>query len=303
MLDLYFVYPPRYDMMDRMINAGANILFSYSNSKSLFLKFRDKFTEKNKVFMDSGAFTLWTKGKQVDVEEYINFLNENSDKLTLFGQVDVIPGDIVHGATMEQVKEAAQATWDNYLYMRPRLKNPEGLMYTFHVGEPYEYLQRALDWRDEQGNPITYMALGGMVGKPKAIRENFLKIVYDIIQNSSNPGIKIHAFGMTNFELLDSFPITSADSSSYIMTAVNGGIMSKYGVISLSDKREAEITHWKNLPREYQENLANYVGNLGFTLEELTEDPYARQMFNYLFMLDRAKNLTRKKKPKKKSLI
>ena len=242
-------------------------------------------------------------GQRVNVEEYISFLNENSDKLTLFGQVDVIPGDIVHGATMEQVREAAQATWDNYLYMRPRLKNPEGLMYTFHVGEPYEYLQQALDWRDEQGKPISYMALGGMVGKPKAIRENFLKTVYDIIQGSSNPGIKIHAFGMTNFDLLDSFPITSADSSSYIMTAVNGGIMSKYGVISLSDKRETEITHWKNLPKEYQENLANYVSNLGFTLEELTTDPYARQMFNYLFMIDRAKNLTRQKKPKKKSLI
>ena len=63
MLDLYFVYPPRDDMMVKMIDVGANILFSYSNSKSLFLKFRDKFTEKNKVFMDSGAFTLWTKGQ------------------------------------------------------------------------------------------------------------------------------------------------------------------------------------------------------------------------------------------------
>ena len=82
MFDLYFVYPPRDDMMDKMIQHGANILFSYSNSKKLFLKFKDKFSDKNKVFMDSGAFTLWTKGKKVNVDEYITFLNENKDKLT-----------------------------------------------------------------------------------------------------------------------------------------------------------------------------------------------------------------------------
>lgn len=303
MFDLYFVYPPKDDMMNKMIDNGANILFSYSNSKKLFLKFKDKFTEKNKVFMDSGAFTLWTKGKKVNIDEYITFLNENRDKLTLFGQVDVIPGDIVHGATVEQVKQAAKETWENYLYMRERVINPEGLMYTFHVGEPEEYLKQALEWRDKDGKAISYMALGGMVGKPKLIRESFLKKVYDVIASSSNSNVKIHTFGMTNFELLNSFPITSADSSSYIMTAVNGGIMTEYGTITLSDRKDTLLTHYKNLPYEYRENLEKYVQDFGFTLEELTNSPYCRQFFNYLFMLKRANNLNQPKIVRKRKLL
>ena len=29
---------------------------------------------------------------------------------------------------------------------------PKSLLYTFHVGEPIEYLERALEWKDDNGN-------------------------------------------------------------------------------------------------------------------------------------------------------
>lgn len=99
------------------------------------------------------------------MKEYISWLNERTDDINLCGQVDVIPGDRVFGATPRQVREAAQSTWDNYLFMRKRLKNPDALLYTFHVGEPLEFLKQALEWRDENGNPISYMAFGRSSGK------------------------------------------------------------------------------------------------------------------------------------------
>lgn len=33
-----------------------------------------------------------------------------------------------------------------------RMVNPKGLMYTFHVGEPYWQLKRALMWKDKMGS-------------------------------------------------------------------------------------------------------------------------------------------------------
>ena len=39
---------------------------------------------KNKIFIDSGAFTAWTKNKEIDIDEYINYLNTNTNELELF---------------------------------------------------------------------------------------------------------------------------------------------------------------------------------------------------------------------------
>lgn len=301
MIDLFLVGPSTEKITLELLNKGANILYSYSNNKKSILKYKNLFIN-NKMFVDSGAFTLWTKGKQVNVDEYIEFINSLDDKVYLYGQVDSIPGDIINGATLEQVKEAARKTWENYLYMYPKMKYPKRLLYTFHVGEPYEYLKNALEWKDEKGTPMEYIALGGMVGKPKSIRESFLKMCYKIIEESSNPNIKVHAFGMTAFNLLSEYPITSADSSSWLMTAINGGIMTKYGVIDISDRKANLSTHYIHLPKDCQDEFQNSISEFGYTLEELQKDIDARSIFNFLYMNQKAKNLKRVK-IKKRSLL
>lgn len=57
--------------------------------------------------------------------------------------------------------------------MYNRLNNPQKLLYTFHVGEPFEYLKQAMEFRDSQGRPLDYIALGGLVGKTTKIRDAF----------------------------------------------------------------------------------------------------------------------------------
>ena len=44
--------------------------------------------------------------------------------------------------TQQQVLDAAVKTWKNYLYMRDAVLNKDGLLYTFHVGEPIWCLRR-----------------------------------------------------------------------------------------------------------------------------------------------------------------
>ena len=262
----------------------CNTLFSYiGQGKFQFDKMKD-FIKSGKLFIDSGAFSAWTKGSKVNVKEYIGWLNERANDIDLCGQVDVIPGDRVFGATPQQVREAAQKTWDNYLFMRKRLKKPESLLYTFHVGEPIEFLKQALEWRDENGNHIPYMAFGGMVGKPAKIRDVFLEKCFRTIRESSNPNIKVHAFGMTDFDLLEKYPIYSADSTSWIMVGAMGNVMSDYGTIAVSNNQKNDPKHYSHLPQECIDNFNQLIKEFGFTLDDLAEHRDNRILFNAMYM-------------------
>lgn len=274
----------------------CNALFSYvDQGKIQFDKLKD-FIKPGKLFIDSGAFSAWTKGAEINVDEYIHWLNVRSSQIHLCGQVDVIPGDRVHGASFKQVREAAEKTWENYLYMRKRLKNPNALLYTYHVGEPVEFLKQALEWKDENGNHIPYIAFGGMVGKPKKIRDLFLQHSFNIIKNSSNYNVKVHAFGMTDFDLLEKYPIHSADSTSWIMVGAMGGIMTDFGTITVSDNQKYDKNHYSHLPKKAIDTFNKSIKDFGFTLDDLAEHRDNRILFNAMDMQKRVQELNNKER-------
>lgn len=285
---------------------GYDKLMSYLNDKKAietWCQYADKTNQfKSKLFIDSGAFTAWTKGVEIDTDEYIKWLNEHSKYLALFAQIDSIPGNIRTGATQEQVKEAARKSWENFLYMYPRVEGPERLLYTFHVGEPYEYLKNAMEWTDDKGQHIQYIALGGMVGKSVPIRKHFLDTCFDIIHKSSNPNVKVHAFGMTSLDLLSKYPITSADSTSWIMTSVTGSIMSQYGNISVSKETQnkADNIANPNYKSARKQVVLDHINKCGFKLEDLQEDYKQREKFNIAYLQRWAENYVLKQ-PKTKT--
>ena len=301
-MDLYLVGPEKANILEEVFKLDANMLFSYIGGKNYVDVYKTNI-KPGKIFIDSGAYSAWTQGVEIDVDEYIAWINERADYIDLFGQVDVIPGDKVHGATMQQVIEAAEKTWENYLYMRERVKYPERLLYTFHVEEPIKYLERALEWKDEKGNLIPYIALGGMVGKPRPIRQSFLDQCFRAIRKSSNPQVKVHAFGMTDFSLLANYPITSADSTRWIMTGANGGIMTDVGTVIVSDVRSNSAIHYSHLPQNLQEKLEETIAEFGFKLDELRHSRDARIIFNARYMVKKMKKLTYNPGPKKLSLF
>lgn len=303
-MELYFAGTPgNSSILDQLIEEiKPNFLFSYLGGRQAAEKYKDALSP-GKLFIDSGAFTAWTKGTTIDTDEYIDWINERSQYIHLYAQVDVIPGDRIKGHTQEQVEEAAEATWKNYLYMRPKMKNPEGLLYTFHVGEPYKYLERALEWTDENGKHIPYIALGGMVGKSTIIRKAFLDACYTVIKRSSNPNVKVHAFGMTSLSLLEKYPITSADSSSWIAFAAFGKVTTDAGVIEISDQKVKWPTHYSHLPKKHQAQFEKTLEEFGFTLEELKNSRENRIIFNARYAHKKSKEIQYKPGPLQKSLF
>lgn len=305
LMDLFCVGPEKSNIMEVATEeCEHNMLFSYLDNKAVD-KYREMVSQHGKLFIDSGAFSAWTRGKVIDVDAYIDWINERADYIDLYGQVDVIPGDRNSGnlPSPEQVREAAQKTWENYLYMRPKMKKPEGLLYTFHVGEPIEFLKQALEWRDDDGNLIPYIALGGMVGKPAVVRDKFLQQCFDVISKSSNPKVKVHAFGMTDISLLERYPITSADSTSWIMTGATGSIMTDVGTVAVSSQQCNLPTHYSHLPKESIKAFEESVREYGFTLDELAESRDKRIMHNARYMKKKFEDIKYRPRPKRVGLF
>ena len=236
---------------------------------------------KVKLFIDSGAYTCWTKGITIDIDEHIQYLNSISDNVECYASLDVIPGKpgTATVPTHQESVEASDKSWDNYLYMRSRIKHPDKLLYTFHIGEDYKYLKKALEYTDNLGK-VGYLGLGGVVGKTDSDIIEFLDTCFDIIQHSSNPYIRVHTFGMTRFNTLTQFPIYSTDSTSYIQKGAFGSIMLGTITLPISDNSELDDRNIINRNPAIKEVLDKALNSRGMTLEELQTSRDKRVLFN-----------------------
>lgn len=259
---------------DFITNNGYCRLLSYVNERRLI----EKHCEKGRpVFVDSGAFSAATRGIKINVDDYIAWLNKWHENMVQYCCWDVIPvGDI-------DPVDAAQQTWDNYLYMRERLVDKEKLVYCYHYGEPVEYLHQALEFG------CTRIALGGMAKRKKAERKEFLQSIQHEFKDY--PNVRVHAFGMTDVDLLKQFRfIHSADSTSWLWPAKFSEIQAKsISKVYFSFKNEKTNRIDKISDEKYyalEDELAEY----GFKVEDMVGegDPIKnRDVWQIMFWQER----------------
>lgn len=274
-LDLYFAGASHNKASDWINELNLNRLFSQELNRPEVAKMieKKKSGEYNgKIFIDSGAFTAHTKGINVDVDEYIEYLNSITEYVTCYAQVDCIPGTFGKPKTTQELAEAPGKSWDNYLYMRPKLKQPEKLLPVYHQGEHVKWLKNMLEWTDENGNHVPYIGISPANDKSQKEKDAFIHMCFDEIKKSSNPDVKTHAFGMTNLKTLSRYPFTSADSTSWALTAVNGGIMTKWGVIGMSAQSK-NSNSYKGRSVSDRAVIDKYIADNGFNVLDIIEAP------------------------------
>ena len=102
--DLYFAGANNSATDDYFISNNCNRLFSQLNDRKLIQRYvqakKDGWT--GKLMIDSGAFTLHRSDKKVDVDKYIDYLNEYHDYFDYYIQLDHIPGKWGQPRTAEQ---------------------------------------------------------------------------------------------------------------------------------------------------------------------------------------------------------
>lgn len=263
---------------------GCNQLLSQLNERPTIKKWvtylRAHPGAKNKLFIDSGAFSAHTKGKEVDVDDYINFMNEIDDVVYIFAQVDKIPGRFGQPKTPQELADAPRESWENYLYMVNKVKSRDKLLPIFHQGEDFKWLKNMLEYTHPDGKHIWYIGISPANDVSVVEKEKWLELVFKIIKQSSNPDVCTHAFGMTSLNILEQYPFTSADSTSWLLSAANGSIIVNGKTVTISDRRLEDDRNIMNRSSGVKDSFEEEVKRFGTTLKELSENPGARRLFN-----------------------
>lgn len=158
------------------------------------------------VFADSGAFSAWTIGAPIQVEEYAAWLKRWSHWFAAAANLDVI--STLPTAGFLEGHRNFQWLQDQGLHPIP----------VFHAGEPqdrlYEYIET-----------YPYIALGGLVGAKPRNRGmlRFFVNAFKYAQNHS-PNTCFHMFGLTDWRIAHLYPWFSTDSTTWIAPARFGDI-------------------------------------------------------------------------------
>ena len=124
-------------------------LMSQLNDRNLIPRWAEYQRTENPdacIFIDSGAYSAYTKGATIDVDAYIDWINSNGDAFTVIAQVDFIPGKSNLETDPDIYLRAPGISWENYLYMHKRLR-PElrdKLIPVYHQGEDFKWLKNML---------------------------------------------------------------------------------------------------------------------------------------------------------------
>lgn len=210
------------------------ILLSYwyykdQNLDELFEKY---FTEPYpEVFADSGGFSAFTQGAQIDVIEYADWLHRWKHLITTAANLDVIGN---HDATMENQHRLESCGLD--------------VIPVFHAGSDYECLKELV-------GDYAYIALGGLVPHAKnvsAVMSHVIKC-FKIADGRS----VFHGFGVTTWSILKSFAWYSVDSSTW-------GRGFKFGEVPVFDSRGGKFVRLRLGKMSDWKRHGKLVSSLGF---------------------------------------
>ena len=279
--DLYFAGIQALELDEYLSSKNCHRLFSYADKpKKRLQMFHDC---QSKIFMDSGAYGVAHSGKEITLDEYINFINE-TPRVNLFACLDVIPWPTL---TVETSNQSAEQSWNNYVYMIEKVK-PEyrdKIVPTYHYGENFKYLRRML--QGHEGYKPPYIAFGGRGGVHTNKLYESLTEFFNVIKQE-RPDVKTHAFGITVLKLLETYPFTSADSTSWIMIGANGNILTPFGLVTVSDSQQHLKNHISNNLGEKQ--LNKYLQSIGIELELVRTDYKYRMLVNLIYLKNWADN-------------
>jgi len=224
---LYFAGAECKSYTDAIKKAGGkDILYSFFYLLKQHRKKIDEFIDfakdsEKEIFLDSGGFTAHTRGVEINIQDYIDFIKKN--KIKVYANLDVI-GDHKKSMVNQSIMERAG--------LSP--------LPVFHYGTDYSELELLC-------KKYNYIALGGLVPitLKKDVLKNHLNKCFAITKNK----VKCHGFGMTNKTLLKVYPFYSVDSTSWLGGAMRAEIYKfKKGemkMISVSNRNHSSTDSMK----------------------------------------------------------
>lgn len=166
----------------------------YFKNKPL-ARFCEELGYRPEILLDSGAYSAFTKGKHVNVLDYIDYIRANRDYISRYITLDVIGNP-----------QMTLLLWD--------LMNAAGLfpVPVIHYGDDLDLLQYYL------AEDVNLVALGGTV----PIRDKKLVAEWCSKVKRQCQGVNLHLLGSSSRKIMECGAVESCDSSTWYLMAVNG---------------------------------------------------------------------------------
>lgn len=223
------------------------------------------------LFLDSGAFTAFTKGVTISVDEYAEYVRTCAKKKiwTVASSLDAIG----HGR---------QAAVDSWILFDKLRRLGARVQPVWHVREPTYVLRKYVDMCADNPDWDNYIFIGGMVPESTQTLRQILDDVWTkILTNEDGTAkVKVHGFGLTDSQLMFRYPWYSVDSSSWLMTGVFGACMFRTSsnrlqkvVFSDSSPEARKVKGWhyeKSMPEIQKRAVDRWLEPYGVTPEQLS---------------------------------
>lgn len=278
--NLYFAGWGSRDADEYLRQHKANRLLSWVNEGRVIDWWTaDKLSDK--LFIDSGAFSVAHSDKKISIDDYIGYI-KNHKEVNTWVELDVIPYPVLNSDT---ARYCSDKSWDNYLYMKAALPD-KTILPLYHFGEPESGLERILN-TEVNGEKPNYIGIGGRHGVSTDAQIEYFHEVFCIIKQSSNPNVKVHAFGITVPRILERFPFYSADSSTWVQVAISGSILTDdLQAVTISDGSTHRQENIQHLPKEAIDEVIIMAEKYGYSFQELCADYKKRLRYNIDVLLN-----------------
>jgi hypothetical protein len=186
---IYFTGAPLANAEYLELMEGRDVMFSYVFRKRGVWRDLGRF---GSVVLDSGAYSVWRKGTEVDLGEYAELCAELEGRVEWYANLDAI-GDWRAGVR-------------NLSRLEARGLSPVPV---FHLGEPWGLLDDFV-----YGYPRVALGRGPRTDFERMYR--MLEFVFDrYTDDEGEPLAAFHGFRMTDRRLLARFPFESVDSTTW----------------------------------------------------------------------------------------
>lgn len=236
-----------------------NILFSFA-----FFKTRQQVAglfeewQPENVIIDSGAFSVWSRGDEVDIDQYANFclsMKEQFPKSNLyFVNLDVLPGKFGKRPNDQEREQSAIDGWKNMEYLESKgLK----VIPVFHQHEDFK-------WLDKLKAHTDYIGISPANDVSMDEKMNWLNKVFAHIRDT----VKTHGFAVTSYKQLFNYPFYSVDSSSWTSP-------SRFGTIPIfTDDMQMKVIKYKD--KKHVVKMFDSLSGMG--IDKISSDDWSHRI-------------------------
>lgn len=219
------------------------------------------------LFLDSGAFTAFSKGAEIAIDQYAAFIHDTHNLWTVRSSLDAIGN-------------AAKS----YDYLKQLEALGCKVQPVFHAREDVSWLVKYLD------AGYDYIFIGGMVPETTQWLTGWLDDLFNNYLTNADgaPRVKLHGFGLTDQKLMFRYPWHSVDSTSWLMTGIFGACVftTPHGlrkvVFSKDSPQTKELNSWHyySLPKIAQREVDKWLEEFGVTAQQCSEHYTFRDAVN-----------------------